>query len=333
MALGCGQATDMETTMRAFNCARLLALATALPISLHAIAADEPAAPPAAVERAPLLERSEQEAQAIARQLPAQEVQTLQASGDNFMALWHPANDADPVGMVIIVPGAGESANWPDVVAPLRTRLPDARWGTLSLTLPDLVSEAVQPRGIEPPAPAAAGSSATPPDANAPIEQAAASGSDTTAPAEGENSTDDQLKTDAARIFARIDAGIAFAQQVKARNIVLLGHGTGAYWAARYLSERQPSRAQRLVMVAGRTPESAPAGLDLLAPQLKVPVADIYYATNPNLRSAAAQRLQASKRQAGSQYSQTELNALPGDRAAEQEQLYRRIRGWLSPQS
>ncbi|WP_263261131.1 alpha/beta hydrolase family protein [Pseudomonas sp. RIT-PI-S] len=321
--------------MRALPHATLLALATALPLSLAltATAADAPAEPPAAaVERPPLLERSEQEAQALARQLPAQEQQTLQAGGDNFLALWHPANDPDPAGMVIIIPGAGETANWPEVVAPLRNRLPDARWSTLSLTLPDLLSEAMQPRAVDPPAPAAAGSSATPADANAPIEQAAASGADATAPAPAET-PDDQLKTDAARIFARIDAGIAFAQQVKARNIVLVGHGTGAYWAARYLSERQPSRAQRLVMVAGKTPDAAPAGLDQLAPQLKVPVADIYYATSPALRSAAAQRLQASKRQVGSLYSQTELAPLPGDRTAEQEQLYRRVRGWLSPQS
>jgi pimeloyl-ACP methyl ester carboxylesterase len=322
----------METTMRALHRATLFTLATALPFTQGILAADTPAQAPAAVERAPLLERSDQDAQALARQLPAQNVQTLQAGSDNFMALWNPANTADPVGVVIIVPGAGESANWPEVVAPLRNRLPDAQWSTLSLTLPDLLEEAVQPRGIEPPAPAAAGSSATPADANAPIEQAAASGADATAPTDATPSTDDQLKTDAARLFARVDAGIAFAQQVKARSIVLLGHGTGAYWAARYLSERQPSRAQRLVMVAGKTPEAAPAGLDQLAPQLKVPVYDIYYATSPNLRSAAAQRLQASKRQAGSQYRQTELNDLPGDQASEQEQLYRRVRGWLSPQ-
>lgn len=324
---------DMEPSMRAFHRATLFTLATALPLPLVTYAADTPAQPPAAAApRAPLIERSEQEAQALARQLPAQEQQTLQAGGDNFLALWRPANDPDPAGMVIIVPGAGETANWPDTVAPLRSKLPDARWSTLSLTLPDLLSEAMQPRGIEPPAPAAAGSSATPPDANAPIEQAAASGADPTAPTQP-TTPDDQLKTDAARIFARIDAGIAFAQQVKARSIVLLGHGTGAYWAARYLSERQPSRAQRLVMVAGKTPEAAPSGLDQLAPQLKVPVADIYYATTPNLRSAAVQRLQASKRQPASQYSQTELTPLPGDQDSEREQLVRRVRGWLSPKT
>ncbi|WP_040259815.1 alpha/beta hydrolase family protein [Pseudomonas massiliensis] len=321
--------------MRAFRRATLVTLATALALPLLCAHADEPAAeaPPAKpAQRPPLLERSAEDAQALARQLPPAQIQTLQASGDNFMALWLPADTADPVGLVIIVPGAGESANWPVAVAPLRTRLPEAGWGTLSLTLPDLLSEAMQPRGIEPPAPVAAGSSATPADANAPIEEAAASGAEPSPQAQPPG-PDEQLKNDAARIFARIDAGIAFAQQVKARNIVLLGHGTGAYWAARYLSDRQPSRAQRLVMVAGKTPEAAPAGLDQLAPQLSVPVADIYYASNPALRSAAAQRLQASKRQPGSQYSQTELSGVPGDKSAADEQLYRRVRGWLSPQS
>ena len=293
--------------------------------------AAEPAQVPAPVERQVLGERSESEAKALARQLPTSEQQMLQAGGDEFLALWKPANNPDPQGVVIIVPGAGETADWPTAVAPLRNKLPDAAWGTLSLTLPDLLSDASQPRAPDPtPAPPKAQSSQTPPDANAPIEQAA--GGEASEAAAQNNTAEKPFDTDAERIFARLDAAIAFAQQQKARDIVLLGHGTGGYWAARYLSERQPSRAQRLLMVAGKTPEQAPEGLDQLAPALKIPVGDLYYATRPALRDAAKARVQASKRVAGSQYAQVELTALPGDKAAQQEQLYRRVRGWLSPE-
>ncbi|WP_224794802.1 DUF3530 family protein, partial [Pseudomonas fluorescens] len=43
-------------------------------------------------ERQPLLERSQEEAAALQRKVPAQEQQQLQAGSDTFLALWKPAN-------------------------------------------------------------------------------------------------------------------------------------------------------------------------------------------------------------------------------------------------
>jgi len=62
-----------------------------------------------------------------------------------------------------------------------------------------------------------------------------------------------------------------------------------------------------------------------------VPTADIYYVTRSADRNAAMQRLQASKRQKDSQYRQLSLIAMPGNQAADQEQLFRRVRGWMQP--
>lgn len=125
---------------------------------------------------------------------------------------------------------------------------------------------------------------------------------------------------------------MAYAQEQKARSIVLLGNGSGAYWAARYLSEKQPPQVQKLVMVAAQTPARVEHDLESLTPTLKVPAADLYYATRTGDRHAAQLRLQASKRQKDSQYRQLSLIAMPGNKTAEQEQLFRRVRGWLSPQ-
>ncbi|MNW20494.1 hypothetical protein D3C71_2209030 [compost metagenome] len=50
------------------------------------------------------------------------------------------------------------------------------------------------------------------------------------------------------------------------------------------------------------------------------------------LQRAAQERLQASKRLKDSSFRQISLNALPGNNAAQQEQLVRRVRGWLTPQ-
>lgn len=315
-----------------------LCLSLILPWTFSVKAADpaaetkSPEAPPA--QRQTLPERSQEEASALERQLPAQEQQQLQAGGDTFLALWKPANTSDPKGVVIILPGAGESADWPQAVAPLRNKLPDADWGSLSLTLPDMLSDAAQPRIVEAaPAPADTSNSAKDASAEAkPIEQVASGETDVADRAVAE-STEEQLKADAERIFTRIDAALAFAEQQNARSIVLLGHGTGAYWAARYLSEKQPSQVQKLVMVAAQAPANGKPQLAELTPTLKLATADFFYVDKSAAQKAALERLQASKRLKHSNFTQIALKALPGNHAAQQEQLFRRVRGWLSPQN
>ncbi|MNO54890.1 hypothetical protein D3C76_453710 [compost metagenome] len=295
-------------------------------------AAEEKTAEGKPLERQPLPERSQEEATALERKIPAQEQQQLQAGSDTFLALWKPANTAEPKGAVIIIPGAGETVDWPQAIGPLRRKLPDAEWSSLSITLPDLQSDAIAPRIVEAaPAPKPAETGSKDSTTAAPIEQVAGGEADVADKAVTET-TEAQSKADAERIFARIDAAIAFAEQQSARSIVVLGHGTGAYWAARYLSEKQPSQIERFLMVAAQTPAQAKPELDELAPNLKLPTADIFYMDKPLDRNAALARLQANKRVKTSAFSQVALKALP-DTKAEQEQLFRRVRGWLNPQN
>ncbi|WP_223502330.1 alpha/beta hydrolase family protein [Pseudomonas sp. BF-R-24] len=295
-------------------------------------AAEEKTAEEKPLERQPLPERSQEEATALERKIPAQEQQQLQAGSDTFLALWKPANTAEPKGAVIIIPGAGETVDWPQAIGPLRRKLPDAEWSSLSITLPDLQSDAIAPRIVEAaPAPKPAETGSKDSTTAAPIEQVAGGEADVADKAVTET-TEEQSKADAERIFARIDAAITFAEQQSARSIVVLGHGTGAYWAARYLSEKQPSQVERFLMVAAQTPAQAKPELDELAPNLKLPTADIFYMDKPLDRNAALARLQANKRVKTSAFSQVALKALP-DTKAEQEQLFRRVRGWLNPQN
>ena len=318
-----------------------LCLSLMLPCAFAVLAADPaPADEPAKTEpvvRQPLLERSQEDATALERQLPAHEQQQLQAGDDSFLALWKPANSIDPAGAVIIVPGAGETADWPQAIGPLRNKLPDVNWASLSLSLPDMQSEASQARVVEPPkAPTPEAPDSSSKDASTtakPIEQAASAEAQSAgAPTTPAQTFEDMSNADAERIFARIDAAIAFAQQQNVRSLVLLGHGTGAYWAARYISEKQPPQVPKLIMVAAQTPVQAPADLSQLTQSLKVALLDIYYKDKALARKAALQRLQASKRINGANFNQIALAAIPGNRDAEQEQLLRRVRGWLSPQ-
>ncbi|MBJ7374646.1 MAG: alpha/beta hydrolase family protein [Pseudomonas sp.] len=294
-------------------------------------ATDKPAEEKPA-ERQPLLERSQEEAAALQRKLPAQEQQQLQAGSDTFLALWKPANSAEPKGAVIIVPGAGETADWPQAIGPLRRKLPDAEWSSLSITLPDLQGDAIAPRVIEPTA-APKAPETTSKDATTaqPIEQAAGGEAEVAEQVVAETS-EEQAKADADRIFGRIDAAIAYAEQQSARSIVVLGHGTGAYWAARFLSERQTPQVEKLVMVDAQVPTKALPPLAELTPTLKLPTVDIFYMDRALDRNAALERMQASKRLKTSAFSQVALKVLP-DKKAEQEQLFRRVRGWLNPQN
>ena len=242
-----------------------------------------------------------------------------------------PASTAEPKGAVIIVPGAGETADWPQVIGPLRSKLPDVEWSSLSITLPDLQSDVIAPRVIAPAAAPKAPESGSKDSTTAqPIEQAAGGEAEVADQVVAET-TEEQSKADAERIFARIDAAIAYAEQQSARRVVVLGHGTGAYWAARFLSERQSSQVEKLVMVDAQTPSKAKPQLAELTPTLKLPAADIFYMDKALDRNAALERMQASKRLKTSTFSQVALKALP-DKKAEQEQLFRRVRGWLNPQ-
>ncbi|HDS1734347.1 alpha/beta hydrolase family protein [Pseudomonas sp. BP8] len=308
-------------------------LASLVPLGARAAEAETP------VPRPALIERSQEDAQALERQVPKVEQQMLEAGGERFLALWKPANDSDPQGALIIVPGAGETADWPSTVGPLRRKFPDAGWHSLSISLPDLLADSPQARVEQAPSAQpdkgngeAAPAKDTPADANANVAQATAADADTAQGTDAVEASEQTDQADAERIFARLDAAVAYAQQQKARSIVLLGNGSGAYWAARYLSERQPPQVQKLVMVAAQTPARVEHDLESLTPTLKVPTADLYYATRTADRRAAELRLQASKRQQDSQYRQLSLIAMPGNKAAEQEQLFRRVRGWLTPQ-
>jgi len=317
----------------------VLCLPLLLPVALSALAAEPAPAKAAAAateQRAPLLDRSQEDAQALARQLPTDEQQQLQAGSDTFLALWSPANSGDPQGAVVIVPGAGETADWPQTVGPLRRKLPDVKWATLSLTLPDLdlanaPSTTPHADTAKPAAPVTANSKATPPDAGAGVEKATAPDADNGYTPPANDAAQDESSADAERIFARIDAGIAFAQQQNARSIVLIGNGTGAYWAARYLGSRQAPHVQKLVMIAAKTPGDATKSLDQYIPAVKVPTADFFYNDREQARQAAALRLQTSKRLKDSNYRQVSMNAPTDNSDDAQEPMIRRVRGWLSP--
>ena len=285
---------------------------------------------PAASERPLLPERSVSETQTLEHRLDKREQQMLQAGAESFLALWLPANVGEPHGAVILLPGDVENADGAAAIGPLRRKLPDAGWHSLSLTLPD-------PDGDPLPLRTAATATAAPQSDTTTTESAPAAESPPDAtvdeaaqPADsGAISPEQRRLAHAERVMARIDAAIAFANQQQAKAIVLLGHGSGAYWAARYLNERQPDNVKNLLMVAAELPAGFSPPLDELVAQLPVATGDFFYKDQANERKAALERLQASKRAKLPNYTQVAMKAQPGNLDVQHEQLYRRLRGWL----
>ena len=276
------------------------------------------------LQRPPLAERSEVEALALEQRLQTKEQQHLQAADERFLALWLPANVGEPSGVVILLPGDDGNADSAQSVGPLRRKLPDAGWHSLSLSLPDPDRDMPAPRSAEP-APASVDSGQDEAQDDAP-----ASAAEPAPAADATPAAQEQQQAHAERVLARIESAIAFATEQQARSIVLLGHGSGAYWAARYLAERQPAEVRNLLVVAASVPAGYTPPLDELIPQLQLATGDFYYKDQLLDRQAASRRMQASKRQKHPSYIQIAMKALPGNREAEQEQLYRRIRGWLT---
>ncbi|MBA4245335.1 MAG: DUF3530 domain-containing protein [Pseudomonas sp.] len=281
---------------------------------------------PAANERPLLPERSISDAQTLEQRLDKREQQMLQAGAESFLALWLPANVGEPSGAVILLPGDVENADGAAAVGPLRRKLPDAGWHSLSITLPDPDGDPLPPRTANSETPAPAGDEASDAEAESAADD---SPEQPAAPAAPKISSEQRRQAHVERVMARIETAITFADQQQAKEIVLLGHGSGAYWAARYLSERKPQNVQNLLMVAAELPAGFAPPLDELVAQLPVATGDFYYKDQASERQAALKRLQASKRAKLPTYIQVAMKALPGNLPVQEEQLYRRLRGWL----
>ena len=335
---------------------RLLARCTLLAALASGAAAEEPgqtpATEPSSAARPPLPARSEAMASDLRREIPGDEQIMLASGKERVLALWHPANVGTPRGVVILLPGDGESADWPRAVGPLRRGLPDHGWHTLSLTLPDperpirVVSETPEVDATPPEEEPQALDEAPdepPSEDNPPIEtpylpeQAAIAPEEPPGeevePEPAEQAEEEPEVLDlAGRIDQRIEAALELARSRQAATIVLLGHGSGAYWAARYIQLQQPGDVSHLLAIQPRQPADAELALERLLPELGIATGDFYYKDSRAASDQARQRLNASRRLAHQAYSQTGLVPLAADRQAEQQQLLRRVRGWLDRQ-
>ena len=143
-----------------------------------------------------------------------------------------------------------------------------------------------------------------------PTPEQAGSAEPSTDPGRPVLSAEEERKAQATRIAARIQAAIVFVNQQSPKTIVLLGHGSGAYWAVQALSDSSSSGIDNLVLVEAEVPGYGPP-LEESAPKLKQAIGDFFYQDKPLDSAAALKRLQASKRDKHPAYVQVGLKSLP----------------------
>jgi pimeloyl-ACP methyl ester carboxylesterase len=95
------------------------------------------------------LSREQQIAEKLTVTADVDEIISLKAAGGRFIGLYKRARVSEISesktgeinGVVILVHGMGAHPDWPDVISPLRTRLTESGWSTLSIQMPILSPE------------------------------------------------------------------------------------------------------------------------------------------------------------------------------------------------
>lgn len=315
---------------------------------------------PASGQRAMPTRRTVLAAQAVQLGLNAEQLIDLSTPAEHFSALFLAANTAQARGVVVLLPGIEETFDWPIAIGPLRRKLPDAGWHTLSLNLP------APPVSVLPAGHVTAGPVAEQVIVYAPMpEEAEPQSIDEPEPIEAEpepvDETDEEVPAEepaneepTAATFATIappskpkpmplpdypqrisnfiDAAVAHAQTLNAAEIILLGHHEGAHWALDYASKNASITPvqMRIVLISPRNSDLLSASYAHLIEENIQPLADFYYKNHTTEHKAAQQRLNASRRANSQRYHQIALTTASGVQDIEQERLFRRVKGWLN---
>ncbi|MDX1344783.1 MAG: DUF3530 family protein, partial [Sedimenticolaceae bacterium] len=88
------------------------------------------------------LEREQRWQQQVEDNLFDGETIMLNDGSIDFLGIYTETSEAQPEGAVLLLHGRGVHPDWPQVISPLRTRLPEQGWTTLSLQMPVLDPQA-----------------------------------------------------------------------------------------------------------------------------------------------------------------------------------------------
>ncbi len=209
----------------------------------------------------------------------------LDAKGVSFLGIFAEANTGPGDRAVILLHGIGVHPDWPEIINPLRSNLPEHGWATLSIQMPILANEAAL--------------------------------------------------ADYAPLFdevgPRVAAAVAYLREKDNRTIVLVGHSLGASMGAAYLAGSAQHGINGLIVIGMPVIEMDDRmnGARALE-KIRLPVLDLYGSRDLDTVLRSAQTRSAAARKAeNTAYRQTEVEGADHFFLGMDDELTRRIYGWL----
>jgi pimeloyl-ACP methyl ester carboxylesterase len=209
----------------------------------------------------------------------------MEAGDQRFLGIFTPDTSGTTKGAVILLHGMGVHPNWPDVIYPLRTSLPEHGWATLSIQLPVLNNDAVLKDYL---------------------------------PLIGEAAP-------------RIEAAVKWLESQDFKTIALVGHSLGATMGAACIATDAPPGIDALAVIGMGTSTIDPK-TDNVAhlEQISIPVLDLYGSRDlEGVRKSAKERAGAARKAGNKAYRQIEVEGADHFSVGLEEELVRRVRGWL----
>lgn len=215
----------------------------------------EATTPPEKTAAAPLspgspIDLEKQRAARLKDEVEQSELRWLNASGEQFMALWKPDTTGTPFGAVLILHGLGDTLNTPHTVRALRANLSLFGWATLSIGLPPLKPNQVPPRPhlavaqVEPATENSEAATEQETETNSEEESEPAQESENT-PASAEPAASDAAASpprDVERISdERLQAALDFLEAQGQYNIAIIALGESAVRATRFIDTLTPA--------------------------------------------------------------------------------------------
>ena len=209
----------------------------------------------------------------------------LEANGTAFLGIYTEASEGTRDRAVILLHGIGVHPDWPEIINPLRSDLPEYGWSSLSIQMPILGNDAALAE-------------------YAPLFD---------------------------EIGPRVEAAVAFLRERGNRSIVLIGHSLGASMGAAYLASNPQHGLAGLVAIGMSVIELDERMNSALAlEKIDVPVLDIYGSRDlDGVLNSAKTRATAARKAGNADYRQTEVEGADHFFVGLEDDLKRRVYGWL----
>ncbi|MCV6609687.1 MAG: alpha/beta hydrolase family protein [Amphritea sp.] len=289
---------------------------------------------------ADLLEQQRQ-ADIATAQAPETEVFWLDAGEQQRLALYLASVEPEAHAGIIIFPDTTTSADWPDLIHPLRTTLTEHGWSTLTLNLPPEAGIRIPERTLPARLDSSTLQTETGAEEGSAEQEATASTEAATDTAENTDKnnqpTDPETASTGAEnkpLYADLVTELSAAAgqiiiEKGHEKLVVMGIGNGAVWATRLFMAGDADN-QYLVLIDphdSNAPDT-PTLVSMIS-QLEAPALDLWFDNTPYARQSAALRKRTAQRNKATDYTQIRINRRFDATGKQPQWLTKQVRGIL----